>query len=381
MEPVHILGKHPIYEATSVEDALKITQKWKADGGKHGTKPRFRYKLDNPTKDTGLYGFSEVEKDSSTKSGFRFKKVSTLLSTAAHRRGLVKKAGITRKEIFNIYQKAFPEAPKKEINQLVRFFQEQNKTKSKELQLQRIELERLYGKPFAIDHAEALASGEKYTDVFTNKRNIEQQINAFKSDKRGSKAYRAFLKKQGIDTADNRILRGLYSIIDTDKPGSMKWNKDMAKYFKPKSKTAKNIRTAGFGGTALGVLDLLTPGDASAEQLRSAIHEGGSWSEAGKTYLSEKGGQIVSTTATAPAFMAASKLPFAAGAFKAAAPAFALYSLVAAADKADDIFFEGKTKKFLKEHDPGEKIYQGSLLTSMPGDFDYKPNYYGPPKI
>ena len=64
-----------------------------------------------------------------------------------------------------------------------------------------------------------------------------------------------------------------------------------------------------------------------------------------------------------------------------AAPFSALASLVYAADKADDIFFEGKTKEFLKEHDPGEKIYQGSRVTSMPGDFDYKPNYYGPPKI
>ena len=63
MEPVHILGGHPIYEAMSEEEALKITQKWKADGGKHGTKPRFRFKLDNPTQDTGLYRFQEIEKD------------------------------------------------------------------------------------------------------------------------------------------------------------------------------------------------------------------------------------------------------------------------------------------------------------------------------
>ena len=84
MEPVHILGGHPIYEMTSLEEALKITQKWKKEG-KWGQKPRFRYKLDNPTKDTGLYGFKEIETDSSTKSGFRLTKVSKLLSTAAKR--------------------------------------------------------------------------------------------------------------------------------------------------------------------------------------------------------------------------------------------------------------------------------------------------------
>ena len=60
MEPVEILGGHPIYETTSVEDALKITQEWKKSGGKFGTKPRFRYLLENPTQDSGLYGFQEV---------------------------------------------------------------------------------------------------------------------------------------------------------------------------------------------------------------------------------------------------------------------------------------------------------------------------------
>ena len=266
MEPVHTLGGHPIYEAMSEEDALKITRKWKAEG-KWGEKPRFRFKLDNPTKDTGLYRFQEIEKDAARKLGFRFKPVDTLASTNATRRGLIKKAGITNKEIFNIYQKNFPEAPKKEINQLVRFFREQDKFKNKELQLQRIELERLYGKPFAIDHAEAIASGEKYTDVFTNKRNIEQQINAFKSSKKGSKAYRAFLKAQGIDTADNRILRGLYSIIDTDKPGSMEWNKSMAKYFKPDSPTRKALNKTLKGVGAGGTLLLKTAAEAVADPL------------------------------------------------------------------------------------------------------------------
>ena len=377
MEPVHTLGRHPIYEAMSEEDAFNITQKWKDDGGKHGTKPRFRFKLNNPTKDTGLYRLQEIEKDATRKSGFRFKPVDTLATTAQRYREKLKKATITKKELFKIYKGEFPEASTKEINQLVDFFKTQDKSVSKDLQLQRVEWERLYGKRFAIDHVVPVASGEKYTAAYTQKKVILDDINAFKSDKRGNAAFKQFLKDRGLDTGKNRILKSLYSEIEYDKPGSKAWNNAMAKFFTPKSKT----RTALTGGGLYQVADFLIPGDASAKQLRSAIHEGGSWSEAGKTYLSEKGGQVVATTATAPAFMAASKIPFAAGAFKAAAPAFALYSLVAAVDKADDIFFEGKTKKFLKEHDPGEKIYQGSRLTSMPGDFDYKPNYYGPPKI
>ena len=241
MEPVHTLGGHPIYEAMSEENALKITQTWKA-GGKWGQKPRFRFKLENPTEDTGLYSFKEIETDATRKSGFRFKNVDTLASTAAKYRGLKKGGGITDQEIFNIYQKNFPEAPKKEINKLVEFFQKQNKIKEKELPLQRIEYERLYGTKFATDHVEALASGEKYTDVFTNKKNIEDQINAFKSDKKGSKEFRAFLTEQGIDTADNRILRGLYSDIVYDKPGSMAWNEKMAEFFPPDSPTGLSLK-------------------------------------------------------------------------------------------------------------------------------------------
>lgn len=374
MEPVHSLGGHPIYEAMSEEDAFKITQKWKADGGKHGTKPRFRFKLDNPTKDTGLYRFQEIEKDATRKSGFRFKPVDTLASTAQTYREKIKKATISKKELFKIYQEEFPDAPKKEINQLVDFFKSEDKSVSKNLQLKRVEWERLYGKKWAIDHVVPVASDEPYTAAYTQKKVIENQINAFKSDKRGTAAFKRFLKDRGLDTGKNRILKSLYSEIEYDKPGSMAWNKAMAKYFKPKSKTATNIRNASLGGTALSVLDLLTPGDASAEQFRSAIHEGGSWSEAFQTFGSEKTGEIGTTLTTAPAFMAASRVPFAAGAFKAAAPAFALYSAIYAIDKADDIFLDGATKKFLKEHDPGEKIAKGAELTSMKGDFDFKGN-------
>ena len=141
--------------------------------------------------------------------------------------------------------------------------------------------------------------------------------------------------------------------------------------FKPESKTAKKIRNAGFGGTALGVLEWITPGDASAEQFQSAIHEGGSWAEAWQTYGSEKKGEVGTALTTAPAFMAASRLPLVGSAMGVASPFLGLLSLVAAADKADTIFFQGKTKEYLKEHEPGKHIEIGRQMTSIPGDYDY----------
>ena len=60
--PVETIGNHPIYETTSLEDALKINQEWKNRGSKFGTKPRFRYLLENPTKDSGLFRVGTPEK-------------------------------------------------------------------------------------------------------------------------------------------------------------------------------------------------------------------------------------------------------------------------------------------------------------------------------
>ena len=377
MEPVHILGGHPIYEAMSEEEALKITQKWKADGGKHGTKPRFRFKLDNPTQDTGLYRFQEIEKDARRKSGFRFKPVDTLASSAAKYRGRLKKAGITQTELIKELQKEWSDAPKNEIKKLAEFFQKQEKIKKKELPLQRLELERLYGKKWAIDHAEAIASGEKFTDIFPNKRTIEDKINAFKSSKRGSLEYRAFLKEQGLDTAHNRVVRAFRSDVIYDKPGSgsIAWNKKMAEIWKPKSKVAQNItnyKKARIGGSIVGglnVVDFLMPGEGSTQELRSVVQDGGSFKDAMKTYASEKKSEGIGIATTAPAFMAASKLPFVAPALKVAAPAFALTALVSAVDKADDIFLDGKYKEFSNKYGPA--ISEGKQMTSIPGDFDY----------
>ena len=222
---------------------------------------------------------------------------------------------------------------------------------------------------------------------FKNFANIDAPTNLAKSDKLMSPKQ---IKNLAL-TLDRQetILSGLSSNLE-DNP---KFNKKaiyLKNIFNPDAPTAKklegyskgkNIRNAGFGGTALAVLDLLTPGDASAEQFRSAIHEGGSWSEAFQTFGSEKKGELTGAAKTAPFVIGATKLPFVGAAMSYAAPFSALASLVYAADKADDIFFEGKTKEFLKEHDPGEKIYTGSQLTSMPGDFDYKPNYLAPPRI
>lgn len=262
MEPIHILGGHPIYEMTSLEEALKITQKWKKEG-KWGQKPRFRYKLDNPTKDTGLYGFKEIETDSSTKSGFRLTKVSKLLSTAAKRRGLLKKAGITRKELIKEIREEWPEASKKDINRFANFFQKQEKLSKEVIPLERIELGRLYGVDFATDHAEALASGEKYTDIHTNRWNIKKAINEFKSGKKGTSEFRELLKEQGLDTPHNRVIRAFRSDRIYNKPGSgsIEWDKQMAQIWKSDSITLNKVQKGGTRGGIFAFLDKGIPGD------------------------------------------------------------------------------------------------------------------------
>ena len=261
MEPVHILGGHPIYEMTSLEEALKITQKWKKEG-KWGQKPRFRYKLDNPTKDTGLYGFKEIETDSSTKSGFRLTKVSKLLSTAAKRRGIVKKAGITRKELIKEIREEWPEASKKDINRFANFFQKQEKLSKEVIPLERIELGRLYGVDFATDHVEALASGEKYTDIHTNRLNIKKAINEFKSGKKGPPEFREFLKEEGLDTPHNRVIRAFRS-TKYNKPGSgsIEWNKKMAQIWNSDSNTLNKVQKGGTRGGIFAFLDKGISGD------------------------------------------------------------------------------------------------------------------------
>ena len=263
MEPVHILGGHPIYEAMSEEEALKITQKWKADGGEHGTKPRFRFKLDNPTKDTGLYRFQEIEKNAKSRIGYRFKPIDILASTAADYRGRKKKAGITRKELIKELREEWPEASKKDINRFANFFQKQEKLSKEELPLQRIELERLYGEKFATDHVEALASGEKYTDIHTNKWNIKKAINAFKSGKQGPPEFRELLKEQGLDTGHNRVIRAFRSDKIYNKPGSgsKAWNAKMEDIWKSESNTLNKVQKGGTRNGILAFLDKVIPGD------------------------------------------------------------------------------------------------------------------------
>ena len=85
--------------------------------------------------------------------------------------------------------------------------------------------------------------------------------------------------------------------------------------------------------------------------------------------LQKKKSEGIGIATTAPAFLAASKLPFVAPALKVAAPAFALTALVSAVDKADDIFLDGKFKEFSNEYGPA--ISKGKQITSIPGDFDY----------
>ena len=215
------------------------------------------------------------------------------------------------------------------------------------------------------DHVRSLAKGG--LNWFSNLLNIETPLNLTKGAKDLPDA-----SYKDINNPANRIEAIKASLSNDRIKGNPKYKAEViANAFQPKSKTAKNIRNASLGGTALGVLDLLIPGDASAEQFESAIHEGGSWSEAGKTYLSEKKGELTGAAKTAPFVIGATKLPFVGAAMSYAAPFSALASLVYAVDKADDIFFESKTKEYLKEHEPGKHIEIGRQMTSIPGDYDY----------
>ena len=228
------------------------------------------------------------------------------------------------------------------------------------------------------DHMVALSKGG--LNWYKNFINLDAETNLKKS---GTLLSTKQIKDLAL-TLDRQetILSGLSTNLE-DNP---KFNKKaiyLKNIFNPDTPTGKklegyskgkNIRNASLGGTALTVFELLTPGDASAEQFRSAIHEGGSWSEAFQTFGSEKRGEFTATAKAAPFVLGASKLPFIGAAMSYAAPVSALAALVHGIDKADDIFLEGKAKKYLKEHDPGEKIYTGSQLTSMPGDFDFKGN-------
>ena len=221
------------------------------------------------------------------------------------------------------------------------------------------------------DHMIPLAKGG--LNWFKNFANIDAPTNLAKSDKLMSpkqiKTLALSLDRQEM------ILSGLSSDIVKDNPKTNFKPNLIKEIFKPNTPSANKLTgytKTKIGGSVLGaanIIDLLIPGDASTQELRSVVQDGGSFKDAMKTYASEKKGEVTSIAATAPVFMAASKLPFVAPALKVVAPAFALTALVSAADKADDIFLDGKYKEFANKY--GSAINEGKALTSIPDDFDY----------
>ena len=346
--------------------AIKINNIWQEFGKKDlELKPLFQ---DQAGKFHEIEAGGEKFKNADNPKGYKFTNYVNHLKRNLLRSSRDKAAIVSLSEVEEATRQVFPGLSKKDNKLFARSLYEFNEQEIGRILASRKTTE-------STDHVRSLAKGG--LNWFSNLLNIETSLNLTKGAKDlPDPSYK------DINNPANRIEAIKASLSNDRIKGNPKYKANViANVFQPKSKTAKNIRNASLGGTALGVLDLLIPGDASAKQFQSAIHEGGSWSEAFQTYGSEKKGEFTATAKAAPFIVGASKLPFVGAAMGYAAPFSALYSLVYAADKADDIFFEGKTKKFLKEHDPGEKIYQGSQLTSMPGDFDYKPNYYGPPKI
>ena len=93
--------------------------------------------------------------------------------------------------------------------------------------------------------------------------------------------------------------------------------------------------------------------------------------------LKETGGAIATTM---PVVMGAAKVgsvlaPGAtATAMSTAGPFAALMGGVMLFDSYDNMFHDGKIKEWFKKNDPGRKQAEGAAITSIPGDFDYKPN-------
>lgn len=221
------------------------------------------------------------------------------------------------------------------------------------------------------DHMLPLAKGG--LNWFKNFANIDADTNLRKSDKLMSPQQ---IKNLALTfNRQETILSGLSSDIVKDNPKTNFKPNLIKEIFKPNTPSANKFTgytKTKIGGSVLGaanILDLLMPGEGSTQELRSVVQDGGSFKDAMKTYASEKKSEGIGIATTAPAFMAASKLPFVAPALKVAAPAFALTALVSAVDKADDIFLDGKYKEFSNKYGPA--ISEGKQMTSIPGDFDH----------
>ena len=297
--------------------------------------------------------------------GYKFANYVKHLKRNLKRRGINKDATVLLSQVEEATRQVFPGLSKKENKLFAKGLLEFN-----ELEIGRIIASRKTDE--STDHVRSLAKGG--LNWFSNLLNIKTPLNLTK----GAKDLPATSLKDINNPADT--IETIKASLSSDIiKGNPKYKAQViANAFKgetaKKIKKGNLVKKGGIGSGIFALLDAAIPGDASAEQFQSAIHEGGSWAEALQTYGSEKKSEVGTALTTAPAFMAASRIPFAAGAFKAAAPAFALYSVIYALDKADDIFLDGATKKFLEKYEPGKHIHEGSKVTSMKGDFDFKEN-------
>tara|TARA_R100001463_G_C3509406_1_gene219816 strand:- start:44 stop:1156 length:1113 start_codon:yes stop_codon:yes gene_type:complete len=336
--------------------AIEINNIWRKFGKKDlELKPLFQ---DQAGKFHEIEAGGEGFKNADNPKGYKFTNYVNHLKRNLLRSSRDKTAIVALSEVEEATRQVFPGLSKKDHKLFARALYDFN-----EQEIGRILASKKYDE--STDHVRSLAKGG--LNWFSNLLNIKTPLNLTKGAKDLPDA-----SYKDINNPANRI-EAIKASLSSDRiKGNPKYKANvLANAFQPKSQTAKNIRNASLGGTALSVLDLLIPGETSAKQFESAIHEGGSWSEAGKTYLSEKKGEFTATAKAAPFVLGATKLPFVGAAMGYAAPFTALLSVVAAADKADDIFLQGKTKEYLKEHEPGKHIEQGRHLTSIPGDYDY----------
>ena len=350
------------------QTAVELHNTWKSSGNKY--KPLFQDKNGQLWE---IESGGNTFKTAANPEGYRFGNWVKHFKRGVLRRGLEKEATPNLNEVAAAIKSRFPGLSKTDNLNFAKALITLN-----DQEITKILASRKSGEH--TDHMVALSKGG--LNWYKNFVNLDAETNLKKS---GTLLSTKQIKNLALTlNRQKMILSGLSSNLE-DNPKFNNKAKYIKNIFNPdtvSSNKLKGYTKKGIGITGItSILDAIVPNDVSAEQFKEAIHDDGSWSKAFQTYGSEKKGELTSAAKTAPFILGASKLPFVGAAMTYAAPFTALYSLVYAADKADDIFFEGKTKEFLKEHDPGEKIYTGSQLTSMPGDFDYKPNYLAPPRI
>ena len=343
--------------------AIKINNTWRESGKKDlELKPLFQ---DQAGKFHEIEAGGEKFKTADNPKGYKFTNYVNHLKRNLKRRGLDKSATVLLSEVEEATRQVFPGLSKKDNKLFARGLYDFNEQEIGQILASKKVTE-------STDHVRSLAKGG--LNWFSNLLNIETPLNLRKGAKDLPDA-----SYKDINNPASRIETIKASLSSDIIKGNPKYKAQViANAFTgetaKKIKKGNLVKKGGIGTGIFALLDAAIPGDASAEGFRSAIHEGGSWSEAFQTYGSEKKGELTGAVKTAPFIIGATKLPFVGAALSYAAPFTALASLVYAADKADDIFLQGATKKFLKEHEPGEKIAKGAELTSIEGDFDFKKN-------